>query len=144
MPQTNASTTKPKRKRYYPNLYQAIDHRDISEVHRLLKKPDVLASINEHTGVGPNHTPLLFAASHLWFDACKAIIEAGGDPLETTRDGLNAVAIARTVQWWRPTPEQEACREQLAAYVAQWEAVKIREAVTGIEPTVPAPRRARL
>lgn len=25
MPQTKASTTKPKRKRYYPNLYQAID-----------------------------------------------------------------------------------------------------------------------
>lgn len=66
------------------------------------------------------------------------------DPLETTRDGLNAVAIARTVQWWRPTAEQEACREQLAAYVAQWEANKIREDVADIEPAVPAPRRARL
>lgn len=138
------STAKPKRKRYYPNLYQAIDHRDISEVHLLLKKPEVLAAINEHTGVGPNHTPLLSAASSLWFEACKAIIDAGGDPMETNRDGLNAVAIARTVQWWRATPEQEACREQLAAYVARWEANKIREGVADIKPAVPAPRWARL
>ncbi|HDR9169541.1 TPA: hypothetical protein QDB40_003538 [Burkholderia vietnamiensis] len=149
MTMTRASTAKPKRKRYYPNLYQAIDKRDISEVHRLLKKTEVLAAINEHTGVGPNHTPLLFAASHLWFDACKAIIEVGGDPLETTRDGLNAVAIARTVQWWRPTPEQEACREQLAAYVAQWEAGRLRESLDSDEAlnsieSAPAPRRARL
>ncbi|WP_343663259.1 hypothetical protein [Paraburkholderia tropica] len=140
------STAKPKRKRYYPNLYQAIDHRDISEVHRLLKKPEVLVAINEHTGVGPNHTPLLSAASSLWFEACKAIIEAGGDPMETNRDGLNAVAIARTVKWAVLKPEREACREQLAAYVAQWEADKLRKALDADEAghTEPARRRARL
>lgn len=146
MTQTNASAAKPKRKRYYPNLYQAIDHRDISEVHRLLKKPEVLAAINEHTGVGPNHTPLLCAASSLWFEACKAIIEAGGDPMETNRDGLNAVAIARTVKWGVFKPEREACREQLAGYVSEWEAAKIRKELAPLlqaasEPVVQRARR---
>ena len=71
--------------------------------------------------------------------------------METNWDGLNAVAIARTVQWLRPTAEQEACREHLAACVAEWEAAKLRKelaallqaadaAVVGNEP---APQRAR-
>jgi hypothetical protein len=127
------------RRRYLPNIWQAIDKGDELEFYRHLKKiiPSGTLSLpfnNSvgltilHSSVGRKETLFMF----------QALIEAGANPYVRNGSGEDVLAYARRLRVYNETQEEHAARvNEYAACIAKHEAATI----AAILPTTPTPTR---